>query len=842
MGKQLVIAEKPSVAADIARVLGRFKREGDHFENDEYIVSSAVGHLLELCVPEGLEPKRGKWDIKNLPILPPEFELSPTDTKAETRFKMLKRLMKRADVDGIINACDAGREGELIFRNLIQMAGTKKPIKRLWLQSMTAEAIRSAFGHLRTDEEMMPLANAAVCRSESDWLVGINATRGMTWFNSKQGGFRLTTAGRVQTPTLAILVEREEKIRAFKERTYFEVLGTFGVKAGEYVGRWYDEKFTKRGEDEDARAERIWTRQQAEAIREKCDGKPGEVTEEKKQATQAPPLLYDLTSLQREANGRFGFSARRTLQLAQALYEKHKVLTYPRTDARYLPDDNLAVARDVMGKFVDPVLAGHAGKALASGWVRPNRRIFNGAKVTDHHAIIPTGVAPKHLDEYEEKLFRLVAQRFIAVFYPPAQFEITTRITRVVGEPFKTEGKLIKDPGWLAVYGKEADTEEGGAAIVEVARGERARTESIEIKECKTKPAPRYTEATLLSAMEGAGKLVDDEELRDAMSARGLGTPATRAAVIEGLVLQEYIARQGRELIATPKGITLITGLRGIGVETLTRPEMTGEWEFKLKQMEQSRLPREEFMRQIRELTLQIVDKIRNGGEPPEGAFDDLDVNCPKCKAHPLKQDYRTFRCRECDYVFFKTLAGREFSPEEVQTLLTERRIGPLQGFRSKMGQPFAAVLVLDEEQKAKFEFEKKAEAETVAPEDLGKLPVVGQCPVCHKAPVREFPASYSCERTLTKECTFRMGRQILKRDIPVEQAKQLIETGKTELITKFISSKTNRPFDAFLKLEKGKVGFEFPPRAPKAPGAKGGFRGRGAKRASPSKQEERAA
>ena len=817
MAKNLVIAEKPSVAGDIARVLGKFKKEGDYYENDEYIVASAVGHLLELCVPEGLEPKRGKWDIKNLPILPDEFELAPTDGKADTRFKLLKRLMKRADVDVLINACDAGREGELIFRNLIKRAGVKKPIRRLWLQSMTSESIRAAFQNLRTDAEMIPLAHAAECRSESDWLVGINATRSMTWFNSKQGGFRLTTAGRVQTPTLAILVEREERIRAFKPRTYFEVHGLFGVKAGEYSGRWFDESF-KKSEDENNRAERIWTREQADAIEAKCQGKVGIVTEEKKATTQAPPLLYDLTTLQREANGRFGFSAKRTLQLAQALYEKHKVLTYPRTDSRYLPEDNLANVRQVMAHFPDPNLAGHAQKALANGWVRPNKRVFNSAKVTDHNAIIPTGVVPKNLDDYEAKLFRLVSQRFIAVFFPAAQFEVTTRITRVEDEPFKTEGKVIKDPGWLAVYGKEAATEEGGAAIVGVTPGERAETREVEVRESQTKPPARFNEATLLSAMEGAGKLVDDEELREAMSARGLGTPATRAAVIEGLVLQEYIMRQGRELMATPKGISLITGLRGIGVETLTRPEMTGEWEFKLKQMEQNQLPRQEFMRQIRELTVEIVDKIRNGGEPPEGAFDDLDATCPKCGSHPLKQDYRTFRCRSCDYVFWKTLAGREFAPEEVQILLTERKIGPLEGFRSKMGRTFKAILVLDEEQKAKFEFEKKEE--DAVPVDASQLPIIGECPVCKKAPVRETETAYICERALAKECTFRMGKLILQREIPSDQARKLIETGKTDLITKFVSSKTHRPFDAFLKLQKGKVGFEFPPRAAK-PGAK---------------------
>ncbi len=827
MGKKLVIAEKPSVAGDIARVLGKFKKEGDFYENEEFVVASAIGHLLELVVPEGIEPKRGKWNIENLPILPQDFELAPTDGKTETRFKLLKRLMKRPDVDGIINACDAGREGELIFRNLVQMAKVKKPIQRLWLQSMTADAIRTAFQHLRTDEEMRPLADAAVCRSESDWLVGINATRGMTWFNSKQGGFRLTTAGRVQTPTLAILVEREEKIRAFKPRTYFEVLGTFGVKAGEYLGRWFDEKF-KKSEDDTLKAERLWTREQAEAIRAKCEGKPGIVTEEKKASSQIAPQLYDLTTLQREANGRFGFSAKTTLQIAQALYEKHKVLTYPRTDSRYLPEDNLDTVKKVMSDFPEPTLAVHARKALSNGWVRPNKRVFNSAKVTDHNAIIPTGVEPKNLSEAEGKIFRLVSQRFIAVFFPAAQFEITTRITRVENEPFKTEGKIIKDPGWMAVYGKEAASEEGGEAIVAVTPSEQADTRALEVKESQTKPPARFNEATLLSAMEGAGKLVDDEELREAMSARGLGTPATRAAVIEGLVYQDYLMRQGRELMATQKGISLITGLRGIGVQTLTRPEMTGEWEFKLKQMEQSQLPREEFMRQIRELTVEIVEKIRNGGEPPEGAFENLDAACPKCGTRPLKQDYRTYRCTNCDYVFWKTLAGREFAPEEVQKLLTERKIGPLEGFRSKMGRAFKASLFLDEEHKAKFEFEKKEEDATNG--DVSALPVIGECPVCKKAPVRETETAYVCERTLAKECTFRMGRQILKKEIPVEQARKLIETGKTDLITKFISSKTNRPFDAFLKLEKGKVGFEFPPREAK-PGAKGGGRGRFAKR-----------
>src|SRR5581483_4591473 len=511
MAKTLVIAEKPSVAADLARVL-HVKKTADFFENDEYVISSAVGHLLELAVPEEHEIKRGKWTMEKLPHLPPEFALAPIERNTG-RLNLLKKLLKRKDVDAIINACDAGREGELIFRNLIRASGVKKPIRRLWLQSMTPESIRAAFDHLRSDDEMQPLANAAVSRSESDWLVGINSTRALTAFNSQGGGFTKTTAGRVQTPTLAILVEREEKIRAFEPRAYWEVFGDFGVAAGSYRGRWFDAAFKKAGEEE-ARAERIWDKAKADAIKAKCEGKPGSVEEEKKPTTQAPPLLYDLTTLQREANGRHGFPAKMTLQIAQALYEKHKALTYPRTDSRYLPEDHIATAKNVMGSFEDRTLSVHAEKALRQGYVHPNKRIFNNAKVSDHFAIVPTGTVPHGLSETEQKIYDLVARRFIAVFYPAAQFEVTTRITTVEGEKFQTNGKIIIDPGWLAVYGRQAEGEsESDKAIVAITPGEQAKTEAIEVKENVTKPPPRYNEGTLLSAMEGAGKLVDDEEL-----------------------------------------------------------------------------------------------------------------------------------------------------------------------------------------------------------------------------------------------------------------------------------------------------------------------------------------
>jgi DNA topoisomerase-3 len=820
MSKSLIIAEKPSVAADLAKALGGFKKEGDHFESDSYVISSAVGHLVELCLPADLDVKRGKWSFANLPIIPDEFELKPIEKKTarqgpEQRLKMLLKLARRKDIGELINACDAGREGELIFKNITKYGKINKPVRRLWLQSMTRESIRDGFEHLRANEEMVPLENAAICRSESDWLVGINSTRAMTAFNNKSGGFQLTPVGRVQTPTLAVLAEREEKIHHFKPRPYFEVYADFEVEAGTYRGRWFKQDFSKDG-DEDARAERIWARETAEQIKNRCLGKTGIATEERKPATQAAPLLYDLTTLQREANSRFSLSAKRTLQIAQALYERHKVLTYPRTDSRYLPEDNLAQVRKVLSTFQDPTLAGHAEKALKSDWVKLTKRVFNNAKVSDHHAIIPTGTTA-HLDDFERRIFDMVARRTVAVFYPPTQFEVTTRITRVEGEPFRTDGKIIIDPGWQAVYGKESSTDE--QTLVPIKPNETAAVLEIEIKENETKPPARFTEATLLSAMEGAGKLVEDEELRDAMREKGLGTPATRAAIIEGLLFQEYILRQGKELIATAKGLALITLLRGIGVSELCSPEMTGEWEYKLKLMAKGSMERNEFMKEIKAFTRQIVDKAKNfEGDTISGNFEVLEVKCPKCQGGPYDEDYRTFKCRTCGLVIWKTMAGRLFDRSEVETLLQQGRVGPLDGFRSKMGRKFNAIVKLGEDFKQQFDFEdaKASEPQTI---DRATAESLGTCPLCKKGEVFVLDRAYICENTLAtpKTCTFRVGKVILQREIPTEQVQKLITVGKTDLLHKFISKK-GRPFSAHLKLEGGKVAFEF---AKKEAGAK---------------------
>jgi DNA topoisomerase III len=815
MAKTLIIAEKPSVARDLARVLGKFKHEKDFYENDRYVISSAVGHVVEMVPPEGAEVKRGKWKLENLPVLPDHFDLVPKE-KTKDRLYLLKKLAERPDVTEIINACDAGREGELIFRNTMRWIGGKKPTRRLWLQSMTTDSIRAGFERLRSEQEMRPLADAARSRAESDWLVGINATRALTSFNSRSGGFQMTAAGRVQTPTLAILAGREEKIRGFKPRPYFEVHAEFGVEAGSYAGRWFDENFKKNGE-EDARAERIWDREQAAAIEAKCKGKIGIVAEEKKASSQLSPLLYDLTTLQREANNRFGLPARRTLQLAQALYEKHKVLTYPRTDSRYLPEDNLAQVRKVMSTFGDPTLARHAKKALSNDWVKPAKRVFNNAKVSDHHAIIPTGASPAHLDEFELKIFDMVARRTIAVFYPAAQFEVTIRMTRVEGEPFKTDGKIIVDPGWLAVYGKEANGEDD-QAVVPVSPNETAKVLAVEIKENETKPPARFTEATLLSAMEGAGKLVEDEELREAMRERGLGTPATRSQIIERLIEDGYIERKGKELIVTAKGLSLITLLRNLHTDVLCTPEMTGEWESRLKQMAHGKLDRKHFMEDIRDLTRQIVEKVRNfRGETIEGEYATIDAKCPNCGGGPIKEDYKTFRCQNCDWLMWKTMASRQFEPEEVHELLARGRVGPLQGFRSKIGRPFEALVKLGDDKKPVFDFGGNGlDAEQTV--DKEKHEAIGLCPICHKGQVHVLTRSFACENAIhtPKTCSFRVSKTILHREIPKEQVEKLITTGKTDLLHKFISRK-GRPFSAYLKLENGKIGFEFEEKKPKS-------------------------
>ena len=858
MAKAIIIAEKPSVAQDIVRALtptaGKFEKHADHFENDLYVVTSAVGHLVEIKAPDEYDVKRGKWSFAHLPVVPPHFDLAPID-KAKTRLNAVVKLCKRKDVDELINACDAGREGELIFRLIEQYAaGAKgtlgKPVKRLWLQSMTPQAIRDGFEKLRSDEQMRGLADAARSRSEADWLVGINGTRAMTAFNSRDGGFFLTTVGRVQTPTLSIVVEREEKIRKHVPRDYWELRASFAAQAGEYEGKWFDPAWKKDASDAERRADRLWTADAAQAIAQACRGEPAMVSEESKPSTQASPLLYDLTTLQREANGRFGFSAKTTLSIAQALYEKHKVLTYPRTDSRALPEDYLGTVKQTIRMLADEDLPGpmrdiavHARKALDAGYVKPTKRVFDNTKVSDHFAIIPTLQAPKSLSELEFKLYDLIVKRFLAVFYPSAEYLVTTRISKVAAagatHHFQTNGKVLVNAGWLAVYGKEAQSDDDkDANLVPVTPGEVVRTEAVDVKALQTRPPARYNEATLLSAMEGAGKLIDDDELREAMRDKGLGTPATRAQTIEGLIAEKYMLREGRELVPTAKAMQLMTLLRGLGVEELTKPELTGNWEHQLAEMEHGRLPRAAFMAEIAKMAERIVRKAKEyDRETIPGDYATLATPCPNCGG-AVKENYRRFACTGaeggpegagCGFSIAKIPGGRAFEVAEADALLRDKKIGPLEGFRSKAGWPFTAELKLVHDTEInnwKLEFDfgdaaKQAEADG-EPVDFSGQASLGACPKC-KGHVYEHGTNYVCEHSVgpKQTCDFKTGKIILQQPISHEEVGRLLTTGKTALLDGFVSNRTKRKFKAFMVWDpkEGKVSFEFEPRAARPAG-----------------------
>ncbi|MEO7243424.1 MAG: DNA topoisomerase III [Variovorax sp.] len=893
--KTLVIAEKPSVAQDIVRALtptaGKFDKHDEHFENANYVVTSAVGHLVEIQAPEEFDVKRGKWSFANLPVIPPRFDLKPVD-KTKTRLNAVVKQAKRKDVTQLVNACDAGREGELIFRLIEQYAGGQKngqfqplgkPVKRLWLQSMTPQAIRDGFERLRSEKQMQGLADAARSRSEADWLVGINGTRAMTAFNSRDGGFFLTTVGRVQTPTLSVVVEREEQIRKFVSRDYWEVHASFAAEAGSYPGRYFDPAWKKakaptlpsgQGEaeaepDPEQRADRVWSESEARAIAEAARGQPASVTEESKPTTQASPLLFDLTSLQREANGRFGYSAKTTLALAQSLYERHKALTYPRTDSRALPEDYLPVVKDTMKMLAASGmkhLAPFARQAVDGGYVKANKRIFDNAKVSDHFAIIPTLQAPSGLSEAEQKLYDFVVRRFLSVFFPSAEFQVTMRTSTVEvarslpGDAaqgakkyaFRSDGKVLVRPGWMAIYGKEAvteDDEKDGKNLVPVKPGEIVQTESCEPKALKTRPPARYSEATLLGAMEGAGKTIDDDELREAMQEKGLGTPATRAATIEGLLTEKYMLRDGRELIPTAKAFQLMTLLRGLGVEELSKAALTGEWEHKLAQMEHGQLSRDAFMQQIADMTRRIVAKAKEyDRDTVPGDYATLATPCPNCGG-VVRENYRRYACigkpvgtpgagatgsDACGFSFGKSPAGRTFEVAEAEQLLHDKHIGPLEGFRSKAGWPFTAEIVIkpDEETrnwKLEFDFgddKNQASGEIV---DFSGRVALGPCPKC-AARVFEHGANYVCEKSVptaaqpTPSCDFKTGKIILQQPVEPEQVQKLLATGKTDLLDKFVSMRTRRPFKAFLgwNAEEGKVSFSFEPRASKFPPRKG--------------------
>jgi DNA topoisomerase-3 len=710
MGKTLVIAEKPSVGRDLTRVLpGAFAKHEGYLESDSHVVTWAVGHLVQLAEPDEYDAKYKKWRMADLPIVPDEFRLVVRDERSKKQMSVITKLLKRDDVDEVVNACDAGREGELIFAWTFQKANAKKPVERLWLSSMTTAAIREAFANLRPRQEFDRLEQAARSRSEADWIVGMNSTRAAT-IRLRSSFDGAVSLGRVQTPTLAIVARREEEIRAFKPEPYWLVDAKFEPTQGE-PGRRYDGRFHAGAKP------RLQTAAEAEAIVAAVRDQPGEITKlETSRKRERAPLLYDLTSLQREANTRYGFSARRTLAAAQRLYEEHKALTYPRTNSRFLPGDMVSELKPTAAVVGHQREYARAAQYVLGLDVLPLGRVVNDAKVTDHHAIIPTNAEHRvdRMSDDDRRIYDMVVRRFLAVFHPDAEFENTRLETTVASHVFRTRGRVLIVPGWRGVYGEglesrsEGDEDEGAdQQLPKLERGEGVRTLEVESLARETKPPRRYSDASLLAAMETAGKLVDDDELREAMKDSGIGTPATRAAIIERLIDVGYIEREGRALVCTEKGLNVI---KFLGEHALTSPSLTGDWEHRLARIEEGEESRERFMHDIAKFAENTVHEL--DAKLKEVRIPRANLGpCPVC-GRDIVENRKGFSCwsREdpgCGFVIWKSKAGKTLPAAVARELIARGRTEkPVTGFKGRSGRSFRAKLALMQTEDGKWRVE----------------------------------------------------------------------------------------------------------------------------------------
>jgi DNA topoisomerase-3 len=872
VSKSLVITEKPSVARDVAASLGGCTEHDGYFENDDFVVTFAVGHLFELLPPEEIDPEYKRWTLANLPILPEEFRYRPKSGQSE-RIRTIKRLLEREDVADVINACDAGREGELIFREIVDHLGSRKPIRRLWLQSMTNEAIRRGFAELRPGEELEGLAQAARCRARSDWLIGMNATRALTKRLKSRKEKTAWSAGRVQTPTLALLVARELEILAHVPRPFWRVGAVFEHDGQEYAATWYDPGF-QAGDDAHAREDRIFDEARARAIVERVRARSGSARETRKPSRESAPPLFDLTSLQREANRRFGWSARRALSAAQRCYERHKILTYPRTDSRCLPEDYRDTVDGILASFAGAAahpeegFAQYASSAahLQAAGLQNLKRVFDDGGISDHFAIVPTGTLPEApLTGDDKRLYDLVVRRFLGAFYPPAVWERVERITEVEGECFRTRARHLKETGWRSVLppstDEERDTELRPLVVGrEEAEGVSVRNRSAELEPDATRPPPRVTEARLLSLMENAGKQIEDEDIAAVLHEKGIGTPATRADIIENLIAKGYVVRVDKALRPSVKGIRLIDILNRIDAERLTSPDLTGEIEYHLLQVERGGREADDFMAEITDYAREIVEIAKTfeyhelyEKEEPLGP-------CPAC-GRPVVEMVWFYRCEEqpgvereddCPLRFWKDTSGRYMDRQTVRTLIRDGKTGPLDGFTARNGRTYRGYLEIDREgwqvKVRSLGYDEGAVSDQpeyeVNPEPLGRCPFEEECQVV------ESSTQYLCERVLKQEergegeaapktCGFVLPRTVCKREVTRDEAEEYLRNGKTGLLADF-TSRFGRPFSATLVLKPtGRHGFEFQPREGRAGGGKkkAGARKAGARKAGRKKR-----
>jgi DNA topoisomerase-3 len=875
VGKALILTEKPSVARDIAEAIGGFTEHDGYWESDEHVLSFAVGHLFELLEPEELDPRYKRWTLDVLPILPERFQLKKKKGHTD-RVRLIQKLAERTDVDRIVNACDAGREGELIFREIVSYLGVEKPVERLWLQSMTTDAIRDGFERLRPGRELEGLGQAAECRARADWLIGMNATRALTKRLKSRRETRAWSAGRVQTPTLALLVERELEVLAHVPVPYWRVLATFEHAGHVYTGTWFDPAF-REGEDDQRKEDRIFDEARARLVVAAATGQPGLAGETRKPSRESAPPLFDLTSLQREGNRRFGWSARRVLGAAQRCYEAHKVLTYPRTDSRCLPSDYRGTVNEVLRKLAaagGAELADYARAArhLLDAGLENTGRVFDDAGVSDHFAIIPTGVRPSaELRGDDRRVYDLVVRRFLGAFHPPAVWERVERITEVAGERFRTRARALMEPGWRAVLA-DGEEEEAEAKLPVLRAGENevegvgVATREVHAEAEETRPPARITEARLLSLMENAGRNIEDEDLARVMHDKGLGTPATRAEIIENLIAKGYVIRVGKALRPTVKGIRLIDTLRRIHVDRLASAQLTGEIEQHLTQVESGGRSAADFMDEMADYAREIVERAK-GFEYEELYADEEPLGpCPAC-GRPVREYAWFYRCEpapgvaearrkakseeetnaieDCPLRIWKDTSGRYVDRATVAALLREGRSGLVEGFVARGGRTYKGHLEIDSD-----EWRVKVVSEGWSEESASETPEyevnpapLGPCPASEACEVVETPTHFACTTRLASEeqqAVFREARRlarekgdeappkpeppdhpgfllprtVCKREITRDEALVYLRDGKTELLPDF-TSRFGRPFSAQLVLkENGRHGFEFPPRA----------------------------
>lgn len=857
MAKALVITEKPSVARDIAKVFGDCTDHDGYFENDDFVVTFAVGHLYELLPPEEVDEKFKRWTLDVLPILPDEFRYKPKKGQSE-RLRTIKKLLNRDDVDRVVNACDAGREGELIFREIVNNLGSEKPTERLWLQSMTDRAIRNGFEQLRPGAELDGLADAAACRAQSDWLIGMNATRALTKRLKSRKEKTSWSAGRVQTPTLTMLVDKEFEVLAHVPRPYWRVTAQFEHEGRRYEANWFDPAFAA-GDDAEAKDDRLFDADRAAAIVAAVAGQSAVAAETRKPSRESAPPLFDLTSLQREGNRRFGWSARRALSAAQRCYERHKILTYPRTDSRCLPSDyrpvvaeSLAALAGAAGHGEDFADYARAAANLQASGLENEKRIFDDAGISDHFAIIPTGSLPAEpLTGDDKRLFDLVTRRFLGAFHPPAQWERVERTSVAANEHFRTRVRTLTSPGWRAVL---PTPEEEDIPLPPLVAGQTEASDvavqaaEAELHEEQTRPPARISEARLLSLMENAGKQIDDEDIAAALHEKGIGTPATRADIIENLIAKGYAVRVGKALRPTVKGIRMIDTLRRIDIDRLTSPSLTGEIESHLLEVERGGRTLRDFMAEITEYTVAIVERAKTFGY--DELYDENEVLglCPSCKREVIEMAW-FYRCREepereedCPMRFWKDTSGRYLDHQTIRNLLRDGNTGEIDGFTARSGRTYRGQIEIDEEEwKLKVRSSGWNEDATndqpeyeVDPEPLGRCPFEEECSIV------ESPTQFICERKLKEaelnkdeikqrkeeglpqSCGFVFPRTVCKREITRDEALYYLREGKTELLEDF-TSRFGRPFSAILVLkENGRHGFEFPPRKKKGADAGG--------------------